>query len=161
MSYTNEYISLVIYVDDVSIIGTDQIKIEQLKRFLHMNSLLKIYERLITSWGELEQTKDGIFVSQQRYITDILQESNMCDAKACPTLFLVGCKLQKNEGTLLTRPEQYRRLVGRLLYLIVLRDDITFVVQQLSQFMSAHTDKHLKVAPRMLKYLKGTKRICS
>lgn len=46
--------------------------------------------------------------------------------------------------------------MGRLLYLTISKPDITYGVQQLSQFMAAPTDHHMKVAMRLLRYLKGT-----
>jgi len=49
----------------------------------------------------------------------------------------------------------YRRLIGRLLYLNSTRPDITFITQQLSQFLSKPTQTHHNVALRVLKYLKS------
>ncbi|MCI03735.1 copia protein, partial [Trifolium medium] len=49
----------------------------------------------------------------------------------------------------------YRRLVGRLLYLNTTRPDITFITQQLSQFLSKPTQSHYNAALRVLKYLKN------
>nr|GEW20321.1 putative zinc finger, CCHC-type [Tanacetum cinerariifolium] len=60
------------------------------------------------------------------------------------------------KGNLLSNPEAYRRLVGRLLYLTMTRPDISYVVQHLSQFVSAPTDLYMQVGLHLLKYLKGT-----
>lgn len=48
----------------------------------------------------------------------------------------------------------FRRLLGRLLYLTTTRPDIAFATQQLSQFMSVPTESHYKVVLRVLRYLK-------
>ena len=48
-----------------------------------------------------------------------------------PTLHLT-----KDLGTPLSDPKVYRGLIGRLLYITITRPDITFVVHQLSQFLS-------------------------
>ncbi|XP_019451704.1 PREDICTED: uncharacterized protein LOC109353797 [Lupinus angustifolius] len=53
-------------------------------------------------------------------------------------------------------PVSYRQLVGRLLYLTNTRPDITFVVQQLTQFMANPTVMHHKAMTRVLRYIKGT-----
>ena len=50
----------------------------------------------------------------------------------------------------------YRRLVGRLLYLTTTRPNITFVVQQLNQFMAKPTMVHYKAAMQVLRFLKGS-----
>ena len=57
-------------------------------------------------------------------------------------------------------PERYRRLVGRLLYLNFTRPDISYAVQQLSQYLHAPTDIHWKAAVHVLKYLKGCPSKC-
>ncbi|KAL4368236.1 hypothetical protein GQ457_05G021150 [Hibiscus cannabinus] len=44
----------------------------------------------------------------------------------------------------------YRKLIGKLLYLTNTCPDILFVVQQLSQFLSAPTDIHMMVVQRIL-----------
>jgi len=46
--------------------------------------------------------------------------------------------------------------VGRLIYLNTTRPDITFITQQLSQFLSKPTHTHYNAALRVLKYLKGS-----
>lgn len=93
-------------------------------------------------------------VYQHKYISDILGEFNMMEAKCCNTPYPIRCKVKKSKGKIL---ENYRRLIGRLIYLTITRPDITFAIQQLSQYMGSPTYKHWKVAMRVLRYLKGTK----
>ncbi|KAK4390491.1 Retrovirus-related Pol polyprotein from transposon RE2 [Sesamum angolense] len=50
----------------------------------------------------------------------------------------------------------YRRTVCRLLYLGFTRPDISFVVQQLSQFLQYPRSSHWDVAMHVLSYLKGS-----
>jgi len=57
---------------------------------------------------------------------------------------------------LLPKPEVYRRLIGRLLYLNITRPDISYSVQHLSQFVNQPREPHLQVAFHLLRYLKGT-----
>lgn len=53
-------------------------------------------------------------------------------------------------------PNIYRSLVGALQYLTFTRPDLSFVVQQACQFMSAPTQDHLQASKRILRYLMGT-----
>ncbi|XP_074293865.1 putative mitochondrial protein AtMg00240 [Silene latifolia] len=65
------------------------------------------------------------------------------------------CKLEPTKGTSLINAEVYRRLIGKLIYLIITRPDIAFSVQLLSQFMQSPTSNHLQAAKRVLRYLKN------
>ncbi|MCI17623.1 retrovirus-related pol polyprotein from transposon TNT 1-94, partial [Trifolium medium] len=49
---------------------------------------------------------------------------------------------------------QYRRLIGKLLYLTNTRPDISFATQQLSQFLHKPTVTHYNAACRVIRYLK-------
>ncbi|XP_057426413.1 uncharacterized mitochondrial protein AtMg00810-like [Lotus japonicus] len=64
-------------------------------------------------------------------------------------------KIGVTSGTPLSDVGSYRRLIGRLLYLTTTRPDISFAVNQSSQFLSAPTDVHEAAAYRVLKYIKG------
>ncbi|XP_017405966.1 uncharacterized mitochondrial protein AtMg00810-like [Vigna angularis] len=64
-------------------------------------------------------------------------------------------RLHNDASGYLDDPLPYRRLVGRLVYLTTTRPDITFVTQQLSQFMSKPTKTHHVAAMCVLRYLKG------
>lgn len=68
----------------------------------------------------------------------------------------LGSHLYQDDGPLFEDVLCYRRLVGKLLYLTTTRPDITFAVQQLSQFLSKPTTRHFKAAHRVLHYLKGS-----
>ncbi|XP_019192738.1 PREDICTED: uncharacterized protein LOC109187038 [Ipomoea nil] len=59
-----------------------------------------------------------------------------------------GLKLSHGDGTPLEDASSYRRLVGRLLNLTATRPDLTFAIQQLSQFIDAPADKHLSATQR-------------
>ena len=59
------------------------------------------------------------------------------------------------EGEFFEDPERYRRLVGKLNYLIVTRLDIAYSVSVISQYMSSRTVDHWAVVEQILCYLKG------
>jgi hypothetical protein len=58
------------------------------------------------------------------------------------------------EGKLLKDIGQYKKLVGKLIYLIVTRSDITFIVSLVSQFMHAPRITHLEAVDKIPRYLK-------
>ncbi|KAI5347152.1 hypothetical protein L3X38_015031 [Prunus dulcis] len=57
-------------------------------------------------------------------------------------------------GKLLKDPTRYRRLVGKLIYLTITKQEITYAVNTLSQFMQEPKRQHLEAAYRLLHYLK-------
>lgn len=64
-------------------------------------------------------------------------------------------KLSSNEGSLLSDPTYYRKLVGKLNFLTNTRLDIKYNVQHLSQFLQAPREPHLKATFHVLRYLKN------
>ena len=53
-------------------------------------------------------------------------------------------------------PSFYKRLVGSLVYLTVTHPDISYVVHQVSQYLSAPRSTHYAAVLRIFQYLKGT-----
>lgn len=58
--------------------------------------------------------------------------------------------------TLLNDAGEYRRLIGKLLYLTITRPDIYFIVNRLSQFVASPRNSHMQAATHVLQYIKGT-----
>ncbi|XP_019189416.1 PREDICTED: uncharacterized protein LOC109183810 [Ipomoea nil] len=105
---------------------------------------------------EAFRSPNGLNLCQRKYTLDILQENGFLDAKPAKTSCTQGHKLTSTDGILLQKPEVFRRLVGKLLYLTNTRPDIVYAVQQLSQYVDKPRDTHLAAAHRVLRYLKGS-----
>ncbi|KAK2981110.1 hypothetical protein RJ640_021164 [Escallonia rubra] len=106
---------------------------------------------------EVKQGKDGIFISQKKYATDLLKKFNMLNCKVAATPMNVNEKLKIEDGTQSTDGRFFRSLVGGLIYLTHTRPDIAFSVGVVSRFMHNPTAHHLGAAKRILRYIAGTR----
>ena len=151
------FTALLVYVDDILLIGNDLSKINTVKR--NLDQLFKIKDLGVVRYFlglEIARNSAGISVCQRKFVLDLLTETGYLDCKPASTPMDNKAKLSLNSGTPLSDSYSYRKLVGRLLYLTTTRPDIAFATQQLSQFLAAPTDVHLKGAHRVLRYLKST-----
>ena len=105
---------------------------------------------------EIYQCSSGIFISQRKYVDDILKKFKLESCKEVATPLAQNEKISKNDGEKLEKPSAYRRLVGNLLYLTATKPDLMFPVGLLSRFMSSPNNVHMGVVKRVLKYVRGT-----
>ena len=102
---------------------------------------------------ECHRTPSGLFLSQQKYIRDLLLRLKMDSVKPVSLPMATSCKLSKIVGESLSDPFVYPSTVGALQYLSFTRPDIAFSMNKVAQFMQAPTDSAVK---RILRYLKST-----
>ena len=122
----------VMYVNDIVITESDSKGISSLKSFLHNQIHIKDLGMLKCFLGvEVMRSKQGILLSQRRYVLDMLSKTGKLGAKPCSTLMAPNVQLTK-EGELFEDPKRYKRLVGKLNYLIVTRPDIVYSINVLS-----------------------------
>ncbi|KAL4021602.1 hypothetical protein IC575_020408 [Cucumis melo] len=105
---------------------------------------------------EVKQLEEGIFISQERYTREILEKFNMINSKSVTTPIENGTKLSKYEKGDDVDPSYFKSLVGSLKYLTCTPLNILFSIGLVSRFTESPTTTHLKVAKRILRYLKCT-----
>ncbi|WVZ04925.1 hypothetical protein V8G54_018271 [Vigna mungo] len=158
--HTNSNVTiLVIYVDDIVLTGNDLTEITHITHLLDATFKIKDLGNLKFFLGlEVARNKEGICISQRQYTLDILKDEGYLNSKPVSTPCDYHTKLSTNSGQPLNdaASSSYRRLIGRLLYLTNTRPDISFAVQQLSQFLSNPSTDRQQAASRILRYLKGS-----
>ncbi|GAA0153319.1 transmembrane signal receptor [Lithospermum erythrorhizon] len=157
-SYIRGDISLhvLVYVDDLIIAGSSHLTIQQLKNYLHKCFHMKDLGCLKYFLGiEVARGNDGLYISQRKYVLDVLTEAGMLGCKPIDTPMEQHHQLVQASGPSLTNPEAYRRLVGRLVYLTITRLELSYAVHTLAQFLSTPKQDHWDAAVRVLRYLKG------
>ncbi|TXG71321.1 hypothetical protein EZV62_006256 [Acer yangbiense] len=146
---------VLVYVDDIIVTGSSPVHefIQSLARRFSLKDLGPLSYFLGV---EALTTSTGLFLSQRKYIRDLLHKTHMLDANVASTPLSVTDSLVLHDGSPLTDPTQYRQIVGSMQYLSLTRPDVSFAVNKLSQFMHCPTIKHWTAVKRVLRYLKGT-----
>ncbi|XP_022856859.1 uncharacterized protein LOC111377935 [Olea europaea var. sylvestris] len=147
---------LLIYVDDVLITRTYESDIISVKKYLHSQFTVKDIGVAKYFQGlEIARGEKGTYVNQRKYILDIIKYVGLIGARSVSVPIPKGTKLSQISSPPFADLERYRRLIGRLLYLNLTRPDITYGIQQLSQFVHSPCQIHWDTAIHLLRYLKG------
>jgi len=150
-------IYLLVYVDDIIVTGSSPAEVSTLIATLATRFSLKDLGCLNYILGvKVIPSTTGIFLSQRKYITNLLHKSGMADTKPAFIPLSATDKLLKDYGDLLSSSTKYRALVGSLQYLSLTRPDIAFSTNKLTQFMQNPRTTHWTVLKRVLKYLAGS-----
>ncbi|GKB69844.1 uncharacterized mitochondrial protein-like protein [Tanacetum coccineum] len=125
---------LLVYVDDIILTGNNNVLIS---RFI---------SRL---------NKEFAIKDLAKYAHDILSRAGFLNSKSVSTPLSTYANLTIN-GDLFSYPTLYRSLVGGLQYLTITRPDLSYAVNQVSQFLHAPTNDHFQAVKLILRYVKGT-----
>lgn len=151
-----------VYVDDLLLAGTP----EAMEKFMKLlTERFKCRDLGLCKYIlglEVNQSDGNITISQRGYAQRILERFGMTDCTARktpadPHSFPRGFE----EGDILIVPLEYQSLTGSLNFLVTgTRADLAFTIGMLSCFNAAPTERHLRVAKQVLRYLKGTLDYC-
>jgi hypothetical protein len=124
---------LLLYVDDMIITSDDSeyiafVKAHHSEQFL-MSDLGPLHYFLRI---EVSSTSDGFYISQEKYIQDLLARAALSDERTTKTPMELNIHLRASDGDHLSDPTRYCHLVGSLVYLTVTRPDISYLVHILS-----------------------------
>lgn len=149
---------MLIYVDDIIVVSSRPEAVTALLQDLHSEFPLKDLGNLHYFLGiEVSETSNGIILTQEKYVNDLLRRVNMADCKPVSTPLSTSEKLSIYEGVPLGPEDmtRYRSIVGALQYLTLTRPDIAFSVNKVCQFLHAPTTVHWAAVKRILRYLKS------
>lgn len=148
---------IAVYVDDIIIVSDDYKWIRNVKTELAKDFDIKDLGKIGYCLGiNIKQDVEGISMTQEKYVTDLLRRFGMDDCNPVCTPMDKEATFENNKGVENQR-RPYRELVGSLMYLAVAtRPDIAHAVSVLAQFNDCNTEAHWQAAKRVLRYLKRT-----
>jgi hypothetical protein len=158
---SNMYIA--VYVDDLLIVGPSIAEIKKIKRSLRnrfqMTDLGPCSYYLGISIQRDRQNRK-LFLSQEAYIDKVAHQSDISNCAPIGTPIETP-PLPENSPDYTCPPEQrtsYQRMIGSLMYIMLgTRGDIAYAVSVASRSLANPGPQHIKLAQRILRYLKGTK----
>ncbi|GJU88630.1 putative ribonuclease H-like domain-containing protein [Tanacetum coccineum] len=141
---------------------------ETLSSFLMENGFRREFEDCMhkrfqmSSMGELtfflglqvKQQPDGIFISQDKYVADILKKFDFWSIRTATTPIESNKPLVKDEDGEDVDVHVYRSMIGSLMYLTASRPDIMFAVCACARFQVTPKASHLNAVKRIFRYLK-------
>jgi hypothetical protein len=81
---------------------------------------------------QIRQRNQGIFISQTKYIREMLKRFGMEDCKPVTTPMETSCKLRKDDDSKSIDQRQYRSMIGSLLYVTTSRPNVMHAVGQVA-----------------------------
>ena len=145
-----------VYLDDTVLASPDSILVKDTQNLLQIQFKLKLLGGLKNFLGlEITYSSKGIHLCQRKYKLQLLIDIGFINAKPFSLLMDANASFNDEEWPLLEDVSQYRRIIGRLLYLTLYRPAISYVVNKLSQYMSKPRKQHINMINQIMQYLKG------
>ncbi|GJV82883.1 putative ribonuclease H-like domain-containing protein [Tanacetum coccineum] len=104
---------------------------------------------------QVKQKEDGIFISQDKYVGEILKKFSFFSIRSASTPMETHKALTKDKDGEDVDVHLYRSMIGSLMYLTSSRPDIMFSVCACSRFQVQPKVSHLNAVKRIFRYLKG------
>ncbi|XP_028088127.1 uncharacterized protein LOC114288733 [Camellia sinensis] len=141
--YGDKITVLIVYVDDIVATGNDEEKMSKIKAQLSREFEIKDLGPLRYFLGiEIARSNMGIFISQRKYILDLLEEVGMLGCSLADSSIEANHRLSSSDGEHVDKG-RYQRLVRRLIYLSDIKPNIAYAVGVVSKYMHDPQTGHL------------------
>ncbi|GJY99688.1 putative ribonuclease H-like domain-containing protein [Tanacetum coccineum] len=145
-----------VYVDDIIFGSTKKSLCDEFEGLMHKRfQMSSMGELSFFLWLQVQQKKDGIFISQDKYMADILKKFDFATMKTTSTPMEPNKALIKDGEADSVDVYLYRSMIGSLMYLTASRPNIMFVVCACAWFQVTPKMSHLHAVKRIFRYLKG------
>nr|GEV49464.1 putative ribonuclease H-like domain-containing protein [Tanacetum cinerariifolium] len=132
-----------VYVDDIIFGSTKKSLCDEFEQMMHKRFQMSSMGELTFFLGlQVKQKDDGIFISQDKYVVDILKKFDFTTVKTASTPIKPNKALIKDVEAKDVDVHLYKLMIGSLMYLTASRPDIMFVVcAYTSDYARASLDK--------------------
>ncbi|GKB12712.1 putative ribonuclease H-like domain-containing protein [Tanacetum coccineum] len=145
-----------VYVDDIIFGSTKKEMSTEFEKLMHDKFQMSSMGELSFFLGlQVQQKSDGIFISQDKYVAEILKKFDFASVKTASTPMETNKALIKDEEAEDVDVHLYRSMIGSLMYLTASRPDIMFVVCACARFQVTPKTSHFNAVKRIFRYLKG------
>ncbi|GJS34070.1 putative ribonuclease H-like domain-containing protein [Tanacetum coccineum] len=145
-----------IYVDDIIFGSTKKELCDEFEKLMKDKFQMSSMGELTFFLGlQVQQKKNGIFISQDKYVHEILKKFNYSDVKSASTPIDLEKPLVQDGDAADVDEHLYRSMIGSLMYLTASRPDIMFAVCACARFQVSPKSSHLLAVKRIFRYLKG------
>ncbi|GKA86755.1 putative ribonuclease H-like domain-containing protein [Tanacetum coccineum] len=154
--YKGDILLVQVYVDDIIFGSTKKELCNAFKKLMHEKFQISSMGELTFFLGlQVQQKKDGIFISQDKYVGEIRKKFGFTEVKTTSTPMETQKPLLKDEDGEEVDVHMYRSMIGSLMYLTSSRPDIMFAVCACARYQVNPKVSHLYVVKRIFRYLKG------
>ncbi|GJR03173.1 putative ribonuclease H-like domain-containing protein [Tanacetum coccineum] len=145
-----------VYVDDIIFGSTKKSLRTEFESLMHKKfQMSSMMEPTFFLGLQVMQRDDEIFISQDKYVADILKKFDFSSVKTTSTLIETNKALLKDEEAEDVDVHLYKSIIGSLMYLTASRPDIMFAVCACARFQVTPKVSHLHAMKRIFRYLKG------
>ncbi|GJX47663.1 putative ribonuclease H-like domain-containing protein [Tanacetum coccineum] len=153
---SRDIILVQVYVDDIIFGSTNKAWCDEFEVLMKGEFEMSAMGELTFFLGlQVIQKSNGIFISQDKYVQDMLTKSDMVNVRSATTPFEATNPKSKDEPDASVNVHLYRSMIGSLMYLTASRPDIQFAVSACSRHQVTPLTSHLNAVKRIFKYLKG------
>ncbi|GJW52040.1 putative ribonuclease H-like domain-containing protein [Tanacetum coccineum] len=150
----NDIMLVQVYVDDIIFGSTKRSWCDEFEALMKSRFQMSSMGELTFFLGlQVKQKEDGIFISQDKYVAEILKKFDFTCVKTASTPIETQKPLTKDEEADDVDIHLYRSMIGSLMYLTASRPDIMFAVCACSRFQVTPKTSHLNAVKRIFRRL--------
>ncbi|GJX88087.1 putative ribonuclease H-like domain-containing protein [Tanacetum coccineum] len=145
-----------VYVDDIIFGSTNKAWCDDFEVLMKGEFEMSAMGEMTFFLGlQVKQLPDGIFISQDKYVKDMLTKFDMESVRTATTPYEAAKTKLKDDTDPPVNVHLYRSMIGSLMYLTASRPDIMFAVSACSRHQVTPLTSHLNAVKKIFKYLKG------